>query len=116
MSDITGRLQSISSQIAELAQLARDGESDAADKLAGELNDALERLIQELGPRQGKPTDGKAKTPKAPRRDVLPCPRCSLRALHFEKGSMRPLDDEGKTFEALYRCRSCGHSVWEEAR
>lgn len=114
MSDITGRLQSVRSQIAELAELARNGESDAAERLAGQLDDALDRLIRELAPRQEKSSDGKGKAPKGPKREVMACPRCSLRALHFEKGSMRPLDDEGKTFEALYRCRSCGHSTWEE--
>jgi len=110
MSDITGRLQTVREQIAELAKLARDDQADTARALAGQLDEALKQLAQELSSRPGA---GSKAQPRAPRQELLVCPRCALRSLHFEKGSIRPAGDE---FEALYRCRSCGFTTWEDVR
>ncbi|MCC5872745.1 MAG: hypothetical protein JJU22_10145 [Gammaproteobacteria bacterium] len=115
MNDITGRLQAVREQVAELAKLARDDQADTAQALAGQVDATLKQLAQELPARQGAAADSKTQ-PRAPRQEVMVCPRCALRSLHFEKGSIRPAGEGGDEFEALYRCRSCGFTTWEEVR
>lgn len=114
MSDITARLQSLRAQVAELAQMVGHEQADTAQALAGKVDEALEELAQELSSRQGTPPGGNNKVTWAPRQEVMACPRCSLRSFHFEKGSIRSTGDAGDEFEALYRCRSCGFSQWQE--
>lgn len=114
MSDITERLQSVRDQVAKLAQLARNGQGADAEALAGKVDETLRQLVQELSSPRGESPTPKPSAPRAPRHELMACPRCSLRNFHFEKGSIRPAANATAGFEAHYRCGSCGYSAWQE--
>ena len=109
MADTTSVLKSVRERIAELAQLAEAGDADAAKKLAAELTREIESALE------GKPAAApKRPAPKAPRDEVVKCPRCTLRSFTFQKGTVRETEDGSGGFEARFRCTSCGHEDWRE--
>jgi DNA-directed RNA polymerase subunit M/transcription elongation factor TFIIS len=105
MADTSSVLNSVRERIEELAQLADTGNAEAAKKLAAELTREIEHALEQK-PAPNKPA------PRAPRDDVVKCPRCTLRSFTFQKGSIRETGNGG--FEALFRCMSCGHEGWRE--
>jgi DNA-directed RNA polymerase subunit M/transcription elongation factor TFIIS len=105
MADTSSVLHSVRERIAELARLADAGNAEAAKKLAEELTREIEQALgQRPAPKQS--------APRAPRDDVVKCPRCTLRGFTFQKGRIR--EAEGGGFEAFYQCTSCGHQGWLE--
>jgi hypothetical protein len=78
MADTSSVLNSVRERIAELARLADAGNAETAKRLAAELTREIE---QKPGSEQS--------APRAPRDDVVKCPRCTLRGFTFQKGSVR---------------------------
>ena len=107
MADTRSVLKSVRERIAKLAQLAEAGDADAAKKLAAELTREIESALEE------KPAQtSKRPAPKAPRDEVVKCPRCTLRSFTFQKGTVREMDDGSGGYEARFHCTSCGHEDW----
>ena len=105
MADTSSVLNSVRERIAELARLADAGNAETAKRLAAELTREIEQALDQ------KPAP-KPSAPRAPRDDVVKCPRCTLRGFTFQKGNIREAESGG--FEALYQCTSCGHQGWRE--
>lgn len=105
MADNRSVLSSVRERIEELARLADAGNAEAARQLATELTREIERALDQKSAQ-------KRPAPRAPRDEVVKCPRCTLRGFTFQKGGIRETEDGG--YEALYRCTSCGHEGWRE--